>query len=108
MSGGGSGGGGGAGGSGNQQSCEDLVIVTHIGTPTDSCSTLEKGDVLSVELTQGSTSTVELLHGNTVMGGVGDRKVVQLRECLQKGVSYQATVINKNSDSDIQIRIEAK
>jgi hypothetical protein len=91
----GSGGGGGSGGPDTPVlSCEDLVIHTQIASPKAAAvSKLKVGDVLEVEVqTQGKAAVVMLLFKGKAAGGLASPQVSQLRECIEDGTTYKATV----------------
>jgi hypothetical protein len=103
-----SGSGGGGGPDIPRFSCEDLMVDTHIASPkADVVSKLKKGDVLQVALeTKGATAVVVLLLGKRVAGGIASPALNQLRECIQGGHQYKATVTGIKG-AEILIRIDA-
>ena|ERR1700691_6228588 len=106
-----SGSGGGGGGGGTEApvlSCEDLVIHTQIASPKGAVvSKLKVGDTLDVEVqTHAGTAVVVLLFKGKVAGGLASPQVSQLRECIEGGTTYKATVTATNG-AVIKVTIEA-
>jgi len=89
-------------------SCEDLVINTQISSPKPAViQGIAVGTVLVVAVQQiGSVTAVVVMHQGQVAGGVASPRVVLLRECIQNGTTYQATV-TAVSGPLVSIRIEA-
>ena len=105
-----SGSGGGFGGGASDDppiSCERLVIETAISSPKEPViNNLSVNDVLQVELEQaGTTSVVVLIYGGKKAGGITHAQTNRLRECMQAGTKYIATVISK-SDGQVRVRIK--
>jgi hypothetical protein len=104
-----SGSGGGGGGTETPVlSCEDLVIHTQIASPKGGVvSKLKVGDTLDVEVqTHSGTAVVVLLFKGKVAGGLASPQVSQLRECIEGGTTYKATVTGTNG-AVIKVTIEA-
>lgn len=104
-----SGGGGGSGAFDPGDDCESLVLNTHISSPKeDVVDQVQVGDVLDVSVQmQGATSVVVVLHKGHMAGGLAAPQVAKLRECIQKGTVYIATVTEKNAGL-IKVRVTAK
>ncbi|MBN9395462.1 MAG: hypothetical protein J0H83_09470 [Candidatus Melainabacteria bacterium] len=104
---------GGGGGSGSVfdpgDDCESLVLNTHISSPKeDVVDQLKVGDVLDVSVQmQGATSVVVVSHNGQMAGGLAAPQVAKLRECIQKGTRYIATVTEKNAGLT-KVRVTAK
>lgn len=88
--------------------CELLIIQTQLSSPKEEVvDTIQIKDVLDVALqTIGNTTVVVALHRGKLAGGLASPRVQQLRECMVKGIHYQATVTEK-SDGQIRVRVEA-
>lgn len=105
-----SGSGGGLGGGVSDDApiaCDRLIIETAISSPKEAViKKLSVNDVLQVELEQLSvTSIVILTYKGEKAGGITHAMTNQLRECIQAGTRYIATVISK-SDGQVRIRIK--
>lgn len=102
-------GGGFGGGSGDDASiaCERLIIETAISSPKEPViRRLEAGYILQVGLEQvGTTSVVVLTYESEVAGGITHAQTNRLRECIEAGTKYIATVISK-SDGQVRVRIK--
>jgi hypothetical protein len=103
----GSGGSGYSGGFEPVDTCESLVIDTQISSPkSDVIEKIAVDDILDVALTQlGATTVVVVLHHGSIAGGVAAPQVQQLRDCIEKGTKYKATIISKNG-GQVRIRIQ--
>lgn len=106
-----SGSGGGFGGGASDDvpiACERLIIETAISSPKEPIiKNLSVNDVLRVELEQaGATSVVVLTHKGQKAGGIMHAQTNRLRECIQAGTKYTATVISK-SDGQVRVRIKS-
>lgn len=104
----GSGGGFGGGASDDTQiACERLIIETTISSPKEAViKNLSVNDILQVGLEQsGSTSVVVLSYKGDKAGGITHAQTNRLRECIQGGTQYIATVISK-SDGQVRVRIK--
>lgn len=106
MSGSGSGFGGGVGDDA-VVACERLIIETAISSPKEAViRNLAAGYILQVGLEQvGGTSVVALYYQGEMAGGITHASTNRLRECIQAGTNYTATVISK-SDGQVRIRIK--
>lgn len=104
----GSGGGGGGGDYPAVERCEDLVIDTQLSSPKPAVvNGLKKGDVLQVAVqTVGSTAVVVVTHQGQLAGGLASPEIQRLRECINKGVRYIATVVAKNA-GQVTVRVTA-
>lgn len=89
-------------------SCASLVINTQISSPKmPVIQAVVVGTILDVGVQQaGSVTVVVVLHQGQVAGGVASPSVHQLRECIQQGTAYRATVTAVNGPQ-VSIRIEA-
>lgn len=86
--------------------CENLIIETQLSSPKEAVvKHLAVNDVLQVGLEQQAGTTVVVLtfHGDKA-GGTTSPRMPQLRECIQGGTLYIATVTSK-SDGQVQVRI---
>lgn len=104
----GSGGGGGGGSDTPVLACEDLVIKAQIASPKAAVvSKLGIGDVLAVKVqTIGGTAVVVLLSKSKLAGGLAAPNLSRLRECIEGGTTYQATV-TAVSGAQINVTVEA-
>lgn len=105
-----SGSGGGFGGGASDDApiaCERLIIETAISSPKEAViKKLSVNETLQVELEQlGVTSIVVLTYKGEKAGGITHAKTNRLRECIQAGTRYIATVISK-SDGQVRVRIK--
>jgi hypothetical protein len=102
-------GGGFGGGAGDDApiACERLIIETAISSPKEPViRKVEAGYILQVGLEQvGATSVVVLTYEGEVAGGITHAQTNRLRECIQTGTKYTATVISK-SDGQVRVRIK--
>lgn len=102
------GGSGGGGGSWEAPStCENLVIDTQLSSPKPAViAGIKVGDVLDVTLQQGAGTTVVVMHGGQIAGGLASPQVQRLRECLEGGTVYGAEVTAING-AQVKIRVSA-
>lgn len=105
-----SGSGGGFGGGMSEDApiaCDRLIIETAISSPKeDVIKNLSINSILQVELEQlGTTSVVVLIYQGGKAGGITHSQTNRLRECIQTGTKYTATVISK-SDGQVRVRIK--
>lgn len=102
----GSGGGGGDWYGPQEDNCETLVIDTQLSSPKeDVVAGINLGDSLSVDTqTMGQTVVVVVLHNGVVAGGLASPKIQRLRDCIEDGFKFVATVTAKN-DGQIRVRI---
>lgn len=104
----GSGGGGfGGGGFDEPVACERLIIDTAISSPKEPVvRKLKVGDILNVGLEeQFGTTVVALYLDREKAGGITSASTNRLRECIQQGTTYFATV-TLVTDGQIQVRIK--
>ena len=89
-------------------SCDRLVIETQLSSPQPGVvATLRVGDVLEVALQQsGAVAVVVVLQNGVMAGGIAATSLTQLRECIEGGTMYGATVISVNG-GQIRVRIAA-
>lgn len=89
-------------------SCDRLVIETQLSSPQPGVvATLQVGDVLEVALQQsGAVAVVVALRNGVIAGGIAATSLNQLRECIEGGTIYEATVISVNG-GQIRVRIAA-
>jgi hypothetical protein len=86
-------------------SCENLIIITNLATPqAQVINNINVGDILNVDIVtdQGPIQVLDL-NGN-LAGNVISREQIRLLNCLVKGVVYVAEVIGINN-GQCQIRI---
>lgn len=102
----GSGGGGYGGFNEPEISCENLIIETQLTSPRENViAKIGVNTVLDVSLEQaGPSAVVVLTHQGEVAGGIASPQMTRLRECIQLGTRYSATVTAK-SDGHVQVRI---
>lgn len=101
-----SGGGGGGGFSDTSTSCETLVIDTQLSSPNeDVIADIAVGSVLPVESRQmGGTTVVVVVHNGQIAGGLTAPQLPRLRECMNGGTDYEATVMSK-SNGQVRVRV---
>jgi len=87
--------------------CERLIIETAISSPKEPViKNLSVNDVLQVVLEQAvATSVVVLTYRGQKAGGITHAQTNRLRECIQAGTKYTATVISK-SNGQVRVRIK--
>jgi hypothetical protein len=88
-------------------SCEDLEFDTQLTSPKlDVVNKLSKDVVLKVstQVMGGKSRVVATYKGNEA-GGIGSSDLRQLRECIEGGTRYTATVISINSG---QVKVHVK
>jgi hypothetical protein len=105
-----SGSGGGFGGGASDDAvvaCERLIIETAISSPKEAViAKLATGSILQLSLDhQGATTTVALYYEGNKAGGITHARTNRLRECIQAGTIYVATVISR-SDGQVRVRIK--
>lgn len=108
MSGSGSSGGFGSGGIGGKSiDCSNFSFETYINSPAqEEVNKLSLGDTLKVDLVvHGSVEVVQIMNGNDVVGGIVD-KGPSLKQCLQNGFEYKATV-REISGAAVKIFVES-
>lgn len=107
MSGSGGGGGGGGGGDSYSPPCETLRFDTQLVSAQPAVvATLKAGDVLDVALAvmKGQT-VVQVLHKGQVAGGLTGLDANNLRNCMDDGHQYKATVLSING-GQVRVRVE--
>ena len=89
--------------------CESLVIDTQLSSPKeDVLADVVVNSVLDVSVqTIGAVSVVVVTHQGQIAGGIAAPEVNRLRECITKGVDYDATVLSID-DGQVRVRIKAK
>jgi hypothetical protein len=100
--------GGGGGFDNPQENCADLVIDTQLSSPKDDVvNHVEVGMALDMAIqTKGTTTVVVVLYKGRVAGGIASPLVQRLRECINAGTKYRATVIAK-TDGQVRVRVTA-
>lgn len=101
-------GGGGGGFTATTDDCATLVIDSQLSSPKPAVvASIQSGDELEVGLQpMGTTTVVVVLAKGQIAGGLASPLVPRLRECINSGTRYHATVTAKN-DGQVQIRIRA-
>lgn len=91
-----------------QVSCEALIIHTQLSSPVPAVvDSLEKDDVLTVEVEQsGGTQFVVARHKGVEAGGLASAQIIRLIECINQGTVYQAKVIAVNG-GQVKVKVEA-
>lgn len=104
-SGGGGGGGGGFGG-GDEVDCKRLVINTQLSSPkADVVHALNEDAELDVEIDLvNGTSVVVAKFGGQVAGGLASPETARLRQCLEQGHRFGATVIHVTG-GQVRVRV---
>lgn len=89
-------------------SCEELVIETQLSSPVAAViAGVNIGDVLPVEIrTVSGTVVVIVTHKGAVAGGLASPQLQRLRECMNGGTVYKATVLSK-SNGQVRVRVRA-
>lgn len=103
-SGGGSGFGGQFGGEDFAIACDKLTFSTQLSSPQEEViDTLNIGDelLISIQNQDSQTSVVAIADGH-IAGGIASPQIQRLRECIQQGTVYTATVQSINGG---QVRI---
>ena len=75
--------------------CPGLTLVATLASPDpDRVGSLEVGDILDIALIeQAGVTIIGVVHsGGTVIGSIVSDRAAQLRECLQRGFTYDAQV----------------
>ena len=92
----GSGGGGGGGGGGGTTPCESLKFDAQLTSPQPAIvATLKVGEVLTIVVaTMKGTVVVQVLKGSSIAGGLAGPDASRLRNCIDDGHQYEATVIS--------------
>ena len=96
----GSSGGGGGSWEAPPTRCELLVIDTQLSSPKAAViANITVGDILEVSLQpSGSSTLVVVLHKGQLAGGLASPDMPRLRECMEGGTQYAATVMVVNGD----------
>jgi len=107
MSGSGGGGPGGSSFGDAPVSCERLVIETILSSPkANVVAKLKVGDILDVRLEeQAGTVVVALYLGDEKAGGITSASTNRLRECIDLGTQYTATVMSI-AGGQVNVRIK--
>ena len=103
----GSGGGGSGGGPGYSSPCDTLRFDSQLSSPqAPVVATLRPGDVLLVAVVQmkGHVVVQVLSHGQPA-GGLTGPEATQLRNCIDGGHNYTATVLQVNG-GQVRVRVE--
>jgi hypothetical protein len=89
-------------------SCEDLEFDTQLTSPKlDVVTQLSKGSILKVSTqVTGGKSRVVATYKGAEAGGIGSSDLKQLRECIDGGTRYSATVLSINS-GQVKVHVEA-
>lgn len=87
--------------------CEKLAFTTQLSSPQESVvGNLRVGEVLSVAIRNfGGGTIVAVLFHDDVAGGIASPQTARLRECMQQGANYIATVLSVNGG---QVRIQVQ
>jgi uncharacterized protein (DUF58 family) len=104
---GGSGGGGGGGFSGGDDvDCRQLVINTQLSSPkADVVGVLAEGTELQIEIDLvNGTSVVVAKFDNRVAGGLAAPETARLRQCLEQGHRFGATVVQVTG-GQVRVRV---
>lgn len=88
--------------------CAVLVIDTQLSSPKDDVvSQLEEGLVLDVVLhDQAGKVVVVALYQGQIAGGLASPQVQRLRECIERGTQYGATILAIR-DGQVRVRVKA-
>lgn len=107
MSGSGGGGGGGGGGVYDDAPCERVRFEAQITSPQGPVvATISMGDVLDVvTVTMQNVLVVQVLKNGKVAGGLAGPDASRLRNCMEQGYSYHATVVLVLG-GQVRVRIE--
>lgn len=102
----GSGGGGGGYSGGGHIDCRELVINTQLSSPkADVVMLLAEGTELDVALAVlNGTSVVVVRLRDQVAGGLAAPETARLRQCLEQGVTFGATVLHI-SGGQVRVRV---
>lgn len=98
------------GGNGGSTNCPDLDFLATLASPDpDGVDSLEKGDILGVDLIDhdGVTIIGVVQREGKVIGAVVSGRAAQLRECLQRGFTYDAEVTSVVGGA-VTVRISAR
>ncbi len=86
--------------------CSRIDIQTQISSPkAQVVAKLRAGDELAVELrNEGATKTIVLVLGRDIAGGLATPEMQKLRECLESGVQFKATV-KAIQEGQVKVRV---
>lgn len=103
----GSGGGGGGGGVYDDAPCERVRFEAQITSPQGPVvATISMGDVLDVvTVTMQNVLVVQVLKNGKVAGGLAGPDASRLRNCMEQGYSYHATVVSVLG-GQVRVRVE--
>lgn len=105
-----SGGGFSVGGGGSGTDCSGLVFTTHVASPQATViSKLEVDEVLPVVLQdrRGGRVVAILTAAGDFVGGVAAPQLERLRQCMDSGTDYDATVLSI-SGAAVRVRIAVR
>lgn len=88
--------------------CAALVIDTQLSSPKDEIvSQLSEGLMLDVVVDeQAGRVIVVALYQGQIAGGLASPQVQRLRECIQQGTQYRATILSIR-DGQVRVRVKA-
>jgi hypothetical protein len=102
----GMGGGGGGWAIAEAVACERLQFETDVRSPNPAViGFLAVGDVLNVSLDGTPAQAVVLSYNGALVGGMVSPQVPRLRECINAGTTYRATVIAKPASNIVSVRV---
>jgi outer membrane lipoprotein SlyB len=102
-----SGGGSGGGWEPQPSPCHLLAINTQLSSPKAGViAGLEVGEVLEVALQGGAGTSVVVLRHGQVAGGLASPDIQRLRECLESGTHFSATVREING-AQVKVSVRA-
>lgn len=95
-----------SGGFHENESCDSLIIKTHISSPKEEIiSELSEGDILLVSLDESSgIPVIVLMHEGNIAGGIASPKISLLIQCIRNGSNYIGEVITIN-DGQVMVQI---
>ena len=103
----GSGGGGGGGGPDTYSQCDSLRFDAQLTSPQPLVvATLNVGEVLDIAVaTMKGQVVVQVLKGGQLAGGLTGPDATRLRNCMDDGHQYKATVLSVNG-GQVRVRVE--
>lgn len=104
----GSGGGGGGGGvPPNNSPCETLRFEAQLTSPQPAVvATLRPGEVLDIVVaSMGGLAVVQVLKAGQVAGGLTGPDATRLRNCVDQGHAYNASVVSVNG-GQVRVRVQ--
>lgn len=103
----GSGGGSYSGGPSYTSSCDTLRFDSQLSSPqAPVVASLTPGDVLLIEVVQmNGQVVVQVLHNGQPAGGLAGPEATQLRNCIDQGHNFTATVLQVNG-GQVRVRVE--